>query len=50
MASNDKFIIAAYSVAWAVIVGYVWRLAALKRRAVADQARVTHARDAGVSS
>jgi len=47
IASNDKFIIAAYAVAWVVILGYVWRLMTLRRRAAVEQARVTLAADVG---
>jgi CcmD family protein len=44
MTSNKSFIIAAYAVAWIMIIGYTFRLFAKGARAEAEFAR--HARDA----
>jgi len=40
--ANPAFIIAAYAVTWAVILGYLWRLASKGGRARADYERITN--------
>lgn len=40
IASNETFVIAAYALTWAVLLGYLWRLRARDARAQADDARV----------
>lgn len=41
-ASNQTFIIAAYAVTWAVLLGYLWRLVRKGGRARADYERMVH--------
>jgi CcmD family protein len=41
-ASNLTFIIAAYAVTWAVLLGYLWRLVRKAGHARADYERMVH--------
>jgi len=43
-ASNLNFIIAAYAVTWAVLLGYQWRLVRKSGRARAEYERMAHQR------
>lgn len=40
IASNETFVITAYALTWAALLGYLWRLHARDARARAEEARV----------